>query len=294
MPNILIAEAGSTKTDWSLLSEDNSDIIRIHTKGINPLLSSQTQIQETIKNLKKSLENFLINHIYFYGAGCVGDSQKNVIREAISFYWPDCFINIQSDIIAAGKALFGEDEGIVGILGTGSNSCYFQNGVVVKQIPPLGYILGDEGSGAALGKKLLNAVFKRNLHEEIIKRFQEEYNLSLQELIENVYRKPMASSYIASFYPFLLKNKDNLQIRRLVVDELENFFIRNILPYHCNPDTKIGFIGSIADANKELLQEIAVKYKFKIHKILKSPIRELEKYYIKSSSPSLNHLKNSL
>lgn len=279
MKSILIADAGSTKTNWSLISNDNEEIIRFVTKGINPALQNSLEITERIKDIVNRIPEVTVSDIYFYGAGCVGTVQKNKIKDSLKKFWKNARIEIESDIFCAAKALFGSSEGIACILGTGSNSCYFKDNKIISRIPSLGFILGDEGSGAALGKRLLNNVFKKQLSISIIENFNFEFHLSVEELINRVYREPMPSSFLASFSLFLKKHLKEPEIHTLIISEFDSFFEKNIIPYDNYRSINIGFIGSIAEHFADLLIESAHKYEIKISKILKDPMPSLEKYF---------------
>lgn len=279
MKEILIADAGSTKTDWSFLYGSDYNVVRIKSKGINPLLQSEEEISGILMEVKHELKENCPKEIYFFGAGCAGENINNSLKTLLQKVLKAETINVDSDLKGACISLFGKKSGIVAILGTGSNSCIYHEGIITDRIPSLGYILGDEGSGSALGKRLINNIFKRQLPKFIIDKFQEEYDLTPEEVIENVYRKPMASGYLASFSPFLLKNSEISEISEIIISELESFFIKDILPYKINSTTKLGFIGSVAFSYKSFLQDIAEKYGLQIEKIRKSPIEGLEIYF---------------
>lgn len=276
----LIVDAGSTKTHWSLLTGESGEIIRIKTEGINPVIQSKSQIGNIIREASERLQTPNIVQIHFFGAGCVSESVIGELREIITSYWPDARTNIDSDMVGACKALFGDGSGLACILGTGSNSCYFSRGEILDKIPSLGYILGDEGSGAALGKRLLNAIYKKQLSPEITEKFKETYKSSLEDVIVNVYRKPNPSKFLASFSPFISENRAFPEIEKLIYEELENFIIKNILPYKLKPVTKIGFVGSIAKIYKDILVSLLKKYQFENLVILEVPMPALEVYFM--------------
>lgn len=280
MSYILIADAGSTKTDWSLLSkEEPKNLTRIKTKGLNPALQTFTELRDIISSARSQLKPVHVSEIYFFGAGCVSNHQQNLVKMAFQDLWENTVMTIESDMVGAAKALFGDGSGIACILGTGSNTCLFENGKITKQIPSLGYILGDEGSGVSLGKSLLNNIFKQQLPYYLIDEFQNQYNLSVAELIRRVYRTPMASAYIASFSQFIQNHIQSPEIHQLVVNEFDSFFTKNILPYGNTVSTKIGFVGSIAYNYEKQLKESANKFDLQIERILKEPISSLEIYY---------------
>lgn len=278
MKGVLLVDAGSSKTDWSFLNEETREIMRIKTPGINPALHSYEQIKDIIKNVSYTLNQPQPEEIYFFGAGCASKELNDKISTFLNEFWQPEKLKVQSDIMAAAIALFGVKSGIVAILGTGSNSCLYGNGEVIDQIPSLGYILGDEGSGAALGKRLLNYYFKRQLPEKVSKLFETSYHISISEVIKNTYRGDTPSAYLASFSPFLLENKDIPEIRHLIVTEFRSFFEKNIIPYRS--DLNIGFVGSIAWHYKEIILDIAKEKGLKSDKFIKEPMPDLEKYFL--------------
>lgn len=281
MSNILIADAGSTKTDWSLISVTKNDISRFKSLGINPVQQSSEQIFHVIDSFYGQLHDIKIDKIYFFGAGCLDSLYKKKIRDILQELFNPCYITVESDVMAGAKALFGKDAGLVALLGTGSNTALYGDEKIQYQIPSLGYILGDEGSGSAMGKTLINKIFKQQLSDSITIKFQEAFHLDISEVINHVYRQPAPAAYLASFVPFLKENIHNTEIRNLVENELDNFFIKNILPYKISPDMPVGFIGSVALIFKDILTLIAQKHKLTITKIIKAPMPELEKFYSK-------------
>lgn len=280
MDNILIADSGSTKTDWSLLKNRDTSPFRLQTSGINPAHCSDNEIQRIILEVKNKTCDSKIDAIFFYGAGCATNTLKNKIRYNLFNIFNIEKIEVDSDLIAAAIALFGDKKGIACILGTGSNSGLYENGVIKKQIPPLGYILGDEGSGVSLCKILLNGIFKHQFPEVIIEKFKDEYHLTLPELINSVYYSGSPASFIASFSPFILNNIDIPELREMVIKEFENFFNKNILPYGMLNNTKVGMVGSIAYNYRDLLNEAAKKYGLTISTIIKNPLPFLETYFV--------------
>lgn len=279
MKDILIVDAGSTKTDWSFLKGDNSSPIRIQTEGLNPAHLSFEKITAIIADVKDKLK-VSVEKIFFYGAGCGVPSLKKIIFDSLESYFPIAEVTVDSDILGAGIALFGEKEGIACILGTGSSTGLYSKNKILYQIPSLGYLLGDEGSGVSLGKRLLNAVFKKNISDEIINKFQEEFKLSLPELITSVYKSPQPVSFIASFSKFLKENINNEEIESLVLSEFNEFFKKNILPYGDISKKKIGMVGSVASSFSDIIKKSADKFEIEISGIKNPPILFLEKYYL--------------
>ena len=279
MKDILIADAGSTKTDWSFFYEGSASPMKFSTVGINPAHISKESIQEILIGIKCSVGQLAIKKIVFFGAGCATDMMKEKISSAIDKVLACQDILVESDLTGAALAAWGDSEGLIAILGTGSATGYFKDGKIKKQIPSLGYLLGDEGSGYSLGRRLLNAIFKRLLPLSLIEKFEEEYHLSLSFLINEVYSKEKPAPFIASFSPFLLKNKEEESIQNLIAEEFDSFFQHNIIPYG-EITKEIRMVGSIAFKYQEFLQQSADKFGFKISKVIKEPMPYLEKYFI--------------
>lgn len=275
---ILIADAGSSKTNWSFISDKTITPVRLNTPGINPAHDDIDVIRSYFSDISISLSESTIQEINFFGAGCATPLLKKTVAQALAEAFPSAFITVESDLVGAARALFGDENGIACILGTGANTGLFVNGRIEMQIPAMGYILGDEGSGFALGKALLNSIFKKQLSFNLQENFFETYNLTLDSLIERVYRQPKPAPFVASFTPFLSKNKDNPEIRNLVIEEFDKFFEKNIKPYS-NKTILVGFVGSIAFNFSDLLIESGAKFGVTISKIISDPISALELYY---------------
>lgn len=241
---ILIADAGSTKTDWALLSPDGG-VSLISTQGINPFMLTAAQISGILQaELLPGMPGSEPSAVHFYGAGCAGAGIA-VVEEALRGLFSAAELHVASDLLGAARALCGHGDGIACILGTGSNSCLFLDGEIRANVSPLGFILGDEGSGAVLGRRLVGDVLKRQLPEEICQAFQEEYKLTAADIIQRVYRSPLPNRFLASFAPFLLRHRHVPAVQTLLEEEFKRFFRRNVCAYG-RPDLPVNFAGSIA------------------------------------------------
>lgn len=277
---ILIADCGSTKIDWCVV--ENGEVKKqVFTSGINALLMTEEQIRETLANeLAQEVAEFEIESVYYYGAGCLFEDICANVRRAIAANVPSAkTIEVHSDLVAAARALCGDREGIACILGTGSNSCFWDGEKIADNVSPLGYILGDEGSGAVLGKLLVGDVLKKQLPEELCEKFLKEYELDRQKIIESVYKKPAANRFLASLSPFLSKNIEEPAIHRLVLNAFKSFFVRNIENYKDYKNYAVSFVGSVAYYYREVLEEAAKAVDIKIGTVIKSPMEGLVKYH---------------
>ena len=264
---IIIADSGSTKTHWAIVGDDGKVTFE-ETPGINPVHMSEEEIKSN-HNYQFPILNSQLE-VRFYGAGCVAPFSEKV-EKALKDIYPDADIFVGSDMLGAARALFGNDEGIACILGTGSNSCLYDGRYIVKNIPPLGYILGDEGSGAVLGKLFFNALFKGFLPKEMLEEYLEKEQLTYAEIIERVYRKPLANRFLASTSHFIASHLDSEPLRELVKENFRGFFRRNVMQYG-RPDLEVGIVGSIAHVYRKELTEVAREENIKLNRIVQSPI----------------------
>lgn len=284
----LIVDSGSTKTSWcfAFLPDTKSadGAMTVTTEGLNPAVMSAEEVEEKIaKALNHCLQSLSISaadveNVFFYGAGCIA-GRAGVVSESISSILVDARIYVADDLLGAARALCGHKAGIACILGTGSNSCLYDGKNIVAHTPALGYVLGDEGSGAVLGRKFLNAVLKQTFPENIRKRFLQESGLDMAEVINRVYRSPAPNRFLASMSKYIHGYLDEKEVRDIVVDNFEDFIRNNILAYGDKFRT-INVVGSIAYHYKEQLTEAASRNGFQIGKIIKSPIEGLIEYHM--------------
>jgi len=275
----LIADSGSTKTDWSIVRE-GSFVRSFQTKGMNPYFQSRDEICGEIKmSLLPQLGSELadISATHFYGAGCVFDKAE-LMRDLLQSYISSGFVEVYSDLLAAAHGLCGHEAGIACIIGTGSNSCFYDGNKIVKNVPPLGFILGDEGSGAALGRILVSDVLKGILSKPLRDAFFEHFHLTQADVLDRVYKQSFPNRFLASLSPFLHEHIDNEEIRELVLDSFKTFLTRNVKHYDYQT-YKVNFVGSVAYYYKDILFEAADCTGMKIGKIVQSPMDGLIEYY---------------
>ncbi len=267
----LISDSGSTKTDW-LLTDKDFVVASCRTQGINPFIQSEEFIESVIRDelLPQIPLNGFLSDIRFYGAGC-RSKQGQMVHAILSRHFSGANIEVASDMLCAARALCGHEAAIACILGTGANSCLFDGTEIVNNISPLGYILGDEGSGAFLGKVLLANIYKHLLSEELAEDFRAVYSLTVDEVLQRVYREPLPNRYLASFTPFLKKHESHPEIQQLLFSAFDSFFKRNILAYHY-PELPVHFVGSIAYFFQNSLQEAACHNNVNIGRIIREPL----------------------
>lgn len=278
----LLADSGSTKTDWSLT--DGKNILRrIGTPGINPFFQSEEEItHDIILHLLPKLEGNIPNNVYFYGAGC-SPEKVPIVKRALQYAlnMSPQSIDVHSDMLAAARSMCGHEPGIVGILGTGSNSCHYDGREIVANVSPLGFILGDEGSGAVLGRILIGNLLKNQMPINLKKEFLNHYQLTPADIIDRVYRKPFPNRFLASFAPFLSAHLQEPSVQTLLKENFRSFIRRNIMQYPYK-ELPVHFCGSIAHIFREQLLQAATEEHVQVKSIEQSPMEGLIKYhYIK-------------
>ncbi len=280
MKNKLIADAGSTKVEWALLKADGEVATSFTSDGLNVLLAHPDVVTKALKEVAQRLPSDVkVEEVHYYGAGCATDEICSKTKEAIAEIWNDADINVASDLLGAARALFGKRKGIACILGTGSNSCLYDGSVIVSQIPSLGYVLGDEGSGAALGKRLVSDAFKNQLPESIREKFLGAYGLTLPSILDNIYRNPSPNKFLASLVPFLHDNLWNPYIYSLVLKELTKFVARNVAMYPGAHTLDLSFTGSIAFHFAKILREAAESLGYRVTSIAETPMEGLMEFH---------------
>lgn len=274
---ILIADSGSTKTDWCIV--DKGQLVQqIYTKGTNPFFQSEEEISNEIgRALLPQLGKYTIDAVYFYGAGCAFPDKIETVHRAISKHI-NAKIEVSTDMLAAARGLCGHQPGIACIMGTGSNSCYYDGENIVDNVSPLGFILGDEGSGAVLGKLLVGDILKNQITPALKEKFLKQFNLTPGEIIDRVYRQPFPNRFLASLSPFLVQNIEEPEIHSLILDSFKAFFKRNVMQYDYK-NNKVHIIGSVAHYYKEILFEAAAETGIELGTVIKSPMKGLIAYH---------------
>ena len=279
---IAIVESGSTKSDWVFLNNNKDEIFRTETIGFNPhFIDKDTIVEELLKN-KLILENKdTLERLYFYGAGCSSPSDNKIIEDGMAMAFTDAKILVDHDLLGAAYSAYFDEPAIICILGTGSNSCYFDGKKTREEVSSLGYVLGDYGSGSFLGKKLLRSYVENKLTPELKEELKRDYNVSVESILDNIYRKPFPNRYLASFSPFIYKNRNNPYIQRMIYDSIRLFFETHIMSYPEAFSVKINFIGSISYYYQEIIEAVASHMRVKVGHIVSRPIDRLVEYHIK-------------
>jgi len=278
MSTLLLAESGSTKTDWCLIQK-NKKPLQFKTSGINPYLQSEDDILSLLKNELNLPKKTVIDRIAFYGAGAGSDVKRKELTRALKKRFDTKKIDVESDLIAAARSLCGANKGIVCILGTGSNSCYYNGSQIKEKQASLGFIAGDEGSGNHMGKRVLQYYAYNTFDTELHLYFEQQFGKDLPAILHKIYREPFPNRYLAGFTKLLIENRGHFMVENIIEDCLNDFFHHHILKYRQSWKLPIYFTGSIADAFKDVIEDICNQYELELGTISKSPIDGLIKYH---------------
>jgi len=287
---ILIADSGSTKVHWCLVTA-SGQCSDVRTDGINPLFQTCDAMRNSISNqLLPQIAPLLwagtLTHVFFYGAGCTPE-KKVFVQRALEMVFKKAEVFVASDMLGAARGLLGRNAGVACILGTGSGSCYYNGEQIEWSVPSLGYILGDEGSAAVLGKHLVSDLLKNQLGEDLKELFFKEFETSMADIIENVYRQPFPNRYLAKLSRFCADHLDDKRIHSLVYDHFVQFIRRNIVQYFspdhpsplANHPSPVGFVGSIAYFYKPVLEEAMRDEGLAMGMVLQDPVEGLKEFH---------------
>ncbi|MCX6234133.1 MAG: hypothetical protein NT175_05315 [Bacteroidetes bacterium] len=282
---ILIADSGATKTDWAIIH--NIDEIRTaQTIGFNPyFIKSEGILEELEKNLYPFLDNSKVNAVHFYGAGCSTPKNCDIVSSALEDFFRNADIQVEHDLLGSARALCGHKEGIACILGTGSNSCYYDGKEIKENVSSMGFVLADEGSGAYMGKQLVRDYFLEEMPANIRDKFENKYHLTLETTLDAVYNKPRPNRFLASFAYFLSENIHEPYITELIKNAFNNFLRFQVMKYSRYKDLSLNAVGSIAIQFKKLLKEVAEEKGIKTGKILQTPMDGLVCYHLYPMDP---------
>ncbi|HTI12163.1 MAG TPA: hypothetical protein VL832_26500 [Puia sp.] len=276
--NILIADSGATKCEWCWLHDGRKK--KWVTQGLSPYFLDTAGIGAVLnREVLPVLKGISADAVYFYGTGCANPNNRKIVRAAIRRTFPGASIHVTHDLMGAALALSGNSRGIACILGTGSNSCYFDGKKIARNSPGLGYVLGDEGSGAYLGKKVLQYYLYNTFDEELRYKFDAKYATTSAEILENTYKQPLPNRYLASFTLFLVENRGHYMIENIIEDGLNDFFFQHLCKYRESWKLPIHFVGGVAYGFRDVVKELCGTYEFELGNILQKPMDGLIKYH---------------
>ena len=271
---ILIADSGATKCEWYLLNEVEGT--SSFTQGLSPYFLTGQQIETVLREeLLPALASSPVDSVFFYGTGCLKPENAKIVENAITAVFKNATVFVSHDMLAAARALCGKEEGIACNLGTGSFSCFYDGEKIVRDRPGIGYVLGDEGSGAYLGRKVVQYFLYETFDEELRYKFDDKYRLTAGDILENVYKKPWPNRYLASFALFLSENRGHYMIENIIEDGLNDFFYYHLCKYGESWKMPIHFVGSISLAFRDVLGQLCDSYEFTLGKIIKNPMTGL-------------------
>lgn len=276
---ILIADSGSTKTEWRAVENGISGKSYI-SSGINPFFLKREEIVRLLRKEMAETEGTNVSHVYFYGTGCSNTAKINIIREALGEFFGNADLFIGSDLLGAARSLCQTDPGIACIIGTGSNSCYYDGAAIVSNVSPLGYILGDEGGGAVLGRKLVAGVLKKQLPGIVIENFFRAYPYTPAEILDNVYNMPFPNRFLGQFAKFIADNIHVAELQQIIISSFDEFIIRNVLQYPEARRYPVHFTGSIAYHFRSFLEELLMKHRLQPGTFTLTPMEDLVRYHI--------------
>lgn len=275
---ILIADSGSTKTTWALIDKDKQTTI--DTAGYNPYYMGSEEIKRILnEEMPGEYLNASISEIYYYGSGCSTEKNCKRVSDALGLHFPEASIHIDHDLLAAARSLLGREEGIACILGTGANSCSYDGKKITQNVASLGYMFGDEGSGAYIGKKFLEAYLKGKLSNELNESFKESYNYKLEDILSKVYGEGNPSTFMASFTRFMADHEHIDDIREILHESFIDFFRESVSKYERYKQLPVSFVGSVAYHFRHILNEAAWNMGISIGKIEKAPMEGLIRYH---------------
>jgi N-acetylglucosamine kinase-like BadF-type ATPase len=278
--HVLIVDSGATKAEWVL--SVNGKQKKAETTGISPYFMDESAIVQTIQSqLSRSIRSSTPHEIYFYGTGCAAKTNARLVKNALQKIWPSAKIEVADDLLGATRSLCGHQPGIACILGTGSSSSLYNGKRIVQQRPGLGFALGDEGSGAYLGKKLIQYYLYELFDKELEKRFVQKFKLGRAEILDAVYKKPAPSRFLASFTTFLSDNRGHYMIENILEDGFQDFFFHHIRRYKQADKVPIHFTGSIAYVFKDWIRYLCQSHGYTLGQILRKPMPGLIRYHLK-------------
>jgi len=278
---ILIADSGSTKTEWRSVTGNTPGKSYI-SSGINPFFLTGEEIVRLLRKEMAETEGELFSHVFFYGTGCSNPVKENIVKEALSRIFGDAIIFVGTDLFGAARSLCQNEPGIACIIGTGSNSCYYDGRKIVSNVSPLGYILGDEGGGAVLGRKLVSGVLKKQLPGIVIENFFRAYPFTPADILDNVYNMPSPNRFLGQFAKFIADNIHVPELQAIITSSFDEFIIRNVLQYPEARQYPVNFTGSIAYHFRPFLEDLLIRHRLIPGVFTLTPMENLVNYHIQN------------
>lgn len=276
---ILIADSGATKCEWCVVEKGKLKKT-LFTLGISPYFLNGPQVEELVRrDLYPEIKRYKIDAIFYYGTGCKNPANQKMILKALKRVFPDIDITVNHDLMGAARAVCLQEKGIACILGTGSNSCYFNGKRIMKNSPGLGYVLGDEGSGAYLGKKVVQYYMYNTFDEELRYRFEEKYQLSDMDILDKVYTQPLPNRFLAGFTLFLAENRGHFMVENIIEDGLNDFFFQHLCKYSESWKYPVHFVGGVAFGFRDVITQLCDSYELEQGNILQHPMEGLIRYH---------------
>ncbi len=280
---ILVADSGSTKTDW-ILKFDTTESLEFSTRGVNPYFFNDKEICKVLSNYPEIQEyNSRIKEVYFFGEGCSTPDKREIMSNGLSKIFSKAYISVENDALGSAYATCGNSKGFTCILGTSSNVAFYDGQNVQEGVHGLGYVLGDEGSGAYFGKKLITSYLYNLMPPHLHRSFKKEYGITKDIVIKNVYQEAHSNFYIASFSKFLSKYRQESFVEEMLFEGLDTFIKTHLLPYHQHQSYPCHFVGSVAFYFKDVLEEVCTLHKIRLGKVLSNPIKDLADFIIQTS-----------
>jgi glucosamine kinase len=281
---IVIADSGLTKTDWRVVLRDKK-VISFETKGLSPFFCDEQDYHNALLSaFPINLNPQEVKKVFFYGSGCAGEEKGYKAQQALQSFFGNANTHAYSDLLAAARSLFGDGKGVIAILGTGSNIAYYNSDNVIHFTPSLGFVLGDEGSGAYIGRKLLQAYFYGNLPSNLSKSFKDRFDLDLSHVLDRVYSQQKPSAYLASFVPFVKENIYNEFMKQLVYSVFERLYEVHLKIIPELKEYGLGVVGSVGFVFQDIIKQIADDKGFEIKGFTQYPIESLVYYHIRKDA----------
>lgn len=278
---ILIADSGSTKCSWAICDQNGNQLDEERTIGFNPNFINQKKILEELNKSSLLLIKNNVKQVFFYGAGCSSSQKKQIIQEPFDMFFSNADVHIGHDLEAACFAMYNGEANITCILGTGSNSCLYDGENIYENAPSLGFIIGDEASGNYFGKKIISLYFNKLLPKNLIKLFEENYEYDINIINQKIYNNSRANVFLAQYFPFIIQNKENKTIKKIIDDALDEFINIHIKCFENHKNLTINFVGSVSYFLSKEIKEAAKRHNLKVGKIVQNPIKSLINFHAK-------------